>query len=206
MIDLGALTPQQAAAHPEANKITRALGMKPETDVELRDPPVPYDPEDTFVLATDGLCDLVQTEEIAGIVSRAPNLDAATEELVRCANARGGHDNITVQIARVSTRSAIAAGTVPEIVPARTLVDPGIIAAPEKTIVDHAPGGAERLPPTLPHGVPAVPPLPAIPPAPIRTNPGPPSRSGVLVLAVGFTVVGLIIAGVVVWWLLRGPR
>src|ERR1044071_4812282 len=46
MIDLGALAPQQAAAHPEANKITRALGMSPETDVDLRDSPVPYEPED----------------------------------------------------------------------------------------------------------------------------------------------------------------
>src|SRR6266542_1805086 len=98
MIDVGAITPEQAVMHPEANKITRALGMKPETDVELREPALPCSPDDIFVLATDGLCDLVRNDEIAAVLARSPKLEVACDELIRMANDRGGHDNITVQI------------------------------------------------------------------------------------------------------------
>jgi protein phosphatase len=253
MIDLGTLKPDQAIGHPEANKITRALGMKAETEVELRETPLPYEPDDILLLATDGLCDLIRNDEIATVLSRAPTLDVATEELVRYANSRGGHDNITVQLARVRRTGAVA-GPLPE-GPGPTLVDRGltpIIAGPEKTVVD--PPVVEGPRPTVPHAVapaaapvavaapvlvgvgapvgaapapapapvpvpvpyaaPAIPqvgPSPAhFPPAaapPMRTNPGaPPSRGGCLALGLGLAVVALILAGILVWWFLRGPH
>jgi PPM family protein phosphatase len=216
MIDLGAVPPDQAKAHPEANKITRALGMKPDTDVELREPALPYETDDILVLATDGLSDLVRAEEIAGIVSHAPSLDAASNELVRNANARGGHDNITVQLARV--RQTASGGRPIMAPPAPTLVEHRMPAAPEKTLVDPLPSrNADAPAPTLPHGIapPEVRPgaLPAhhVPaPAttgggpPLRTHPGVPSRRGCLVLGLGFALVGLILASVLAWWLLRG--
>jgi hypothetical protein len=210
--------PDQAKAHPEANKITRALGMKPDTDVELREPALPYETDDILVLATDGLSDLVRAEEIASIVSYAPSLDAASDELVRNANARGGHDNITIQLARV--RQAASGGRPIMAPPAPTLVEHGMPAAPERTLVDPLPSqNADAPAPTLPHGIAppevrpgALPPLhlPAPAPAttgggpPLRTHPGVPSRSGCLVLALGFVLVGLILASVLAWWLLRG--
>ena len=40
MIDAGFITEEQGIGHPDANKITRALGMKPEVDVELRPEPM----------------------------------------------------------------------------------------------------------------------------------------------------------------------
>jgi protein phosphatase len=230
LIDLGALTPEQAALHPEANKITRALGMKSETDVEVRDPAVACEAGDVIVLATDGLSDLVRTEEIAGIVSRPTRLDAAGDELVRLANARGGHDNITVQLARVVSTTAPSQEIVPHAAPALTLIDPKTGVAPEKTVVDPAPKMIATAPPTtVPLGVPVpapgrptplMPPNFAPPPAapvsypipavdtapPTQTHPGAPSRSGFLVLALGFALVGVILAGVVLWWILRGPR
>jgi protein phosphatase len=220
MIDLGAITPEQAVGHPEANKITRALGMKAETEVDLREPPLPYESEDVLLLATDGLCDLVRTDEIAGVLSRALTLEAATEELVHFANSRGGHDNITVQLARIR-RTGPVAGPPAEGGSAPTLVDRGvtpIIAGPEKTVVD-PPAIAESPPPTIPHAVARVPapipylvaqPIAHIPPSPappIRTNPGAtPSRTGCLALGIGLAVVGLILAGIIAWWILRGTH
>jgi protein phosphatase len=230
MVDVGAIAPDQAVGHPEANKITRALGMKAETEVDLRESPLPYEPEDVLLLATDGLCDLVRNDEMAAVLSRAPSLEVAAEELVRFANSRGGHDNITVQLARVRRTGPIAGP--PDGGPAPTLVDRGltpIIAGPEKTVVD--PPAVEPPPQTLPHGpvhVPAAapvpipapaaaipapvpfhapPPIAAIPAHPIRTNPGAaPSRSGCLALGLGLALVALILAGIIAWWILRGPH
>jgi serine/threonine protein phosphatase PrpC len=59
MVDAGVLAPEDAAHHPEANKITRALGMSAEVEVELAPEPVPLAKGDTLLLATDGLTDLV---------------------------------------------------------------------------------------------------------------------------------------------------
>ena len=40
MVDRGLLTLQQAAHHPDANRITRALGMAPEVEADVRPQPV----------------------------------------------------------------------------------------------------------------------------------------------------------------------
>jgi protein phosphatase len=55
---------------------------------------------DILMLCSDGLSGQVKKEEIAKIVSTAPNLSAACDQLIALANERGGPDNITVVIAR----------------------------------------------------------------------------------------------------------
>ncbi len=99
LVDRGLLTLQQAAHHPDANRITRALGMAPEVEADLRPLPVAQVPGDAFVLCSDGLSDLVDDPEILEIVGGAPAAQAAGK-LVDLANARGGHDNITVLVLR----------------------------------------------------------------------------------------------------------
>lgn len=100
MVDRGLLTPEEAKGHPEANKITRALGMDPTVGVDLRPEPVAHVAGDAFILCTDGLCDLVEPDDILRTVSSAPPAQAAGQ-LVELANARGGYDNITVLVVRV---------------------------------------------------------------------------------------------------------
>lgn len=104
MIDAGLLTEAQAIGHPDANKITRALGMKPEVEVEVRPEPMELFPGDILLLSSDGLTDLALSADILGATRQAlasGGVESACKELVRLANDRGGHDNITVQIARV---------------------------------------------------------------------------------------------------------
>lgn len=55
--------------------------------------------DDVLVLCSDGLTDLVQPEEIARTVRHNSARDA-TRALIRLANARGGHDNITALVVR----------------------------------------------------------------------------------------------------------
>ncbi|MET0593586.1 MAG: protein phosphatase 2C domain-containing protein [Polyangiaceae bacterium] len=152
MLDQGAITPEQAVLHPEGNKITRALGMKPDTDVELRDPPLLQAVGDIFILASDGLCDLVRTDEIGSVVVQAASLDLAGQNLVAMANARGGHDNITVLLARVLPGGAAGSGNKEPLAP--TIVEHTGAPVPEKTLVDH------------PQIAPAAPLHPAIPVVP----------------------------------------
>ncbi len=99
MVDAQVLTPAQAAVHPEANRILRALGSAPDVEVEVRAQSIPHVAGDAFVLCSDGLSDLVEPSEILEVTTSAPAQQAAGQ-LVDLANARGGHDNISVMILR----------------------------------------------------------------------------------------------------------
>jgi len=144
MIDAGLLTEEQAKHHPDSNRITRALGMAPHVDVELMQASLAVLPGDLFLLCSDGLTDLVTDPEISSIaINRlADGLEVASRALVDMAKLRGGHDNITVLMARIQQYDDKP-----------TVVDPG--AAPTQiddviTETDHsaAPGG-EAPPATM---------------------------------------------------------
>jgi protein phosphatase len=117
MIDAGMITEAQAIGHPDANKITRALGMKPEVEVEVRPEPMELFPGDILLLTSDGLTDLALNNDILAALRQALGAGAvshACTELIRMANERGGHDNITVQIARVLEVAPKVSTTIPQ--------------------------------------------------------------------------------------------
>lgn len=154
LVEARMLTPEQALAHPDANQITRALGIAPEVAVDVRPEPLGLAAGDVLLLASDGLTDLVADPEIFEVVRRrVQNGTAAVcQELVALANARGGHDNVTALVLSIVEMppSTTARGTVIERVsgtliaePKGTLVDPE--SAPAKTLFDD---GVTR--PTLP--------------------------------------------------------
>jgi serine/threonine protein phosphatase PrpC len=168
MVDHGLLTPQQAAHHPDANRITRALGMGAEVEVEVRPQPVAHVTGDAFVLCSDGLCDLVQDEEILAIVGSEPPAQAVGK-LVDLANARGGHDNVTVVALRARENALLTAAPIaPTVVQAQTAV---MEAAPPTVVDPHVQRKTEPLIAAPPGGGAATAPA-VIPPAP---EPPPPS-------------------------------
>src|SRR5262245_39082512 len=117
MIDAGMLTEEQAIGHPDANKITRALGMKPEVDCEVRPEPMELFPGDVLLQSSDGLTDLALGAEILGVTRHALSsgpVSHACDVLVKMANDRGGHDNITVQMVRVAEVGERRRMTIPE--------------------------------------------------------------------------------------------
>lgn len=146
MVDAGVLTPEEAAVHPDANKITRALGMAADVEVELRPAPVGHAPGDLYLLATDGLCDLVTPQEMLSVAAKALSvrgLPFACEQLVALANSRGGHDNITVLMAQVaeSVHEEVSRPTIPEGVAANALPIPPPTLPEIPTIPEGAPEG-----------------------------------------------------------------
>ncbi|PWC30977.1 PP2C family serine/threonine-protein phosphatase [Azospirillum sp. TSO22-1] len=85
---------------PQRNIILRALGTMPDVDPEIGVHAVR--PGDLFLLCSDGLTGMLPDDSIAVILRAVPSrsLDEACERLIALANERGGHDNITVVLAR----------------------------------------------------------------------------------------------------------
>lgn len=102
LVDLGSITRQQAARHPDRNIVTRALGA----DVTV-DPDIwlfPITASQAFLVCSDGLTKELNDDEIARIIVfhssellREPEESSITlaERLVNAAIAAGGSDNVT---------------------------------------------------------------------------------------------------------------
>jgi protein phosphatase len=101
LVDAGELTEEEAEKSERKNIILQALGPDAKVRVDLTHQEVRKG--DTLVLCSDGLSGQVKKEEIAAAVSEpSKDLAAACAELIALANERGGPDNITVVVARVS--------------------------------------------------------------------------------------------------------
>jgi serine/threonine protein phosphatase PrpC len=113
MVKAGLITLEQARHHPEKNVILRAMGSHAEVEVTTWQEPFPVRAGDRFLLCSDGLYDLVEDEEIKGIVMlSAPQ--TACESLIALAKERGGHDNITVGIVSLKPEGEADPRPVPE--------------------------------------------------------------------------------------------
>jgi len=93
LVAKGVLTPEQAAAHPQANLVTRAVGAGDllHVDAEI----VELQAGDRFLLCSDGLDKEVSEAEIAGVLGQREGGNAS-EALVDLALARGSRDNVSV--------------------------------------------------------------------------------------------------------------
>jgi protein phosphatase len=105
LVESGVLRSDEAERHPQRHILTAALGAGSDVEAEAPASPLRLEAGDALVLCTDGLWSLVHELEILEIVAGRP-ASAACAELVKLARERGGPDNITVQILRVSTNGA----------------------------------------------------------------------------------------------------
>ncbi|MDE2234552.1 MAG: serine/threonine-protein phosphatase [Gammaproteobacteria bacterium] len=87
----GLITREEAAEHPQANRITRAIGAMPSLflDLEL----YKIQAEDIFLLCSDGLYKELSDDEI---VKTLNNDEKAIDRLIMFALERGAHDNVTI--------------------------------------------------------------------------------------------------------------
>jgi len=100
-VDRGLIKPEQAMGHPHSNIITRALGTDPVPTPDLYSGPLQEG--DTFLLASDGLTDMITDQKIAEILASTNTCQDAVEALVAAANNSGGSDNITVLLVQVAS-------------------------------------------------------------------------------------------------------
>ena len=98
LVKAGAITPDEAAVHPQRNILTNAMGTKPQVQADTGKCDFLFEAGDKLLLCSDGLYDYLEDAEILAIVNSNCTQEAA-EALVAEAKKRGGHDNITVVLA-----------------------------------------------------------------------------------------------------------
>jgi PPM family protein phosphatase len=99
-IDSGMLTPEEAKHSQNKNLVTRALGVDPTVEPEIRDYEVQVG--DVYLLCSDGLNDMVDDGEIGMTLSAlAANLELCAAQLIQMANDNGGRDNVSVILVKV---------------------------------------------------------------------------------------------------------
>ena len=100
LVDAGMLTPGEALDHPNANVITRAVGVAPDLKVETASGDVT--PGDQFILASDGLTRLVDDRELAAALL-SESMEEAADRLIEMVLSRGAPDNATIVIVKVKS-------------------------------------------------------------------------------------------------------
>jgi protein phosphatase len=108
-LDSGLITPEEAKSSQNKNLVTKALGIDPTVEPELH----AYDtqPDDIYLLCSDGLSDMVEDEEIRlTMVTLRQNLTLTAQQLVQAANDGGGRDNISAMLVRVAEPFAVPRG------------------------------------------------------------------------------------------------
>jgi protein phosphatase len=96
---LGVLSTREAASAPTRHLLSRSLGNDLFVAVDTSENLLLTG--DVLLLCSDGLHGPVTAAEMANVVSRRADLQAAAQELVAIANQRDGSDNISLQLIRV---------------------------------------------------------------------------------------------------------
>ncbi len=97
--ELGQISSDEAAAHPQRNVLYRALGQG-----EILEPDVftsPFPQPGYLLLCSDGLWSVLPDARLFDLVNNAPTLQRACQGLVNAANDAGGPDNISVVLAQL---------------------------------------------------------------------------------------------------------
>ena len=191
-VSAGVITANQARESSYRNIITRALGHRPQVEVDLFAEQLL--PGDRVLLCSDGLHGQVETDEIAAIAGMGP-LDAGVARLIGLANERGGPDNITAVLIEVLA-VAPATGAVRQHSGTERLPSSTPAAAPSATASLPTAERTREVPSARLHQPvqlrgPVTPPL-----APRRPRRGP------IVGMILMTLVGLALLGGVVWFVL----
>lgn len=90
------LTEEEIRDFPHKNVITRALGMRETVEVDLCE--IKLEDGDRFMLCSDGLCGMLEDDDVLEIVLESKDPEDAVAQLIHRSNDSGGTDNITAMI------------------------------------------------------------------------------------------------------------
>jgi PPM family protein phosphatase len=101
LVETGIVRSEDAESHPQRHILTAALGSGREITPHVPEQPIPLLEGDALILCTDGLWSVVTEQELAEAARSNSPTDACLK-LVRTALERGGPDNVTIIVLRVS--------------------------------------------------------------------------------------------------------
>ena len=97
--ELGQLTPEEAAVHPQRNVLYRALGQGEPFEPEIITSPTPE--SGYLLICSDGLWGIVPEKELGMSIKNTATLHDAVQKMVDAANDAGGPDNISAILVRL---------------------------------------------------------------------------------------------------------
>jgi len=98
-VQSGVIDSEQARNHPLRNVVTRALGGRPDLEVDVQT--LELRSGDRLLLCSDGLTTMLDDAEILSIVLGGEGGVDQTDELIQAANESGGEDNTTAILLKV---------------------------------------------------------------------------------------------------------
>jgi protein phosphatase len=101
LVENGVISAEEAETHPQRHILTAALGAGAELLPETPQHAIDLQKGDVLVLCTDGLWSLLAESEIQSIVASNEPPEAC-RALIKMTKERGGPDNITVEVLRLS--------------------------------------------------------------------------------------------------------
>jgi len=98
--ELGQITPEEAAVHPQRNVLYRALGQGEPFEPEIISTSRPD--LGSLLICSDGLWSIVPQEIISGIIKSGESPQQICDKLIDAANDAGGPDNISAILVEIS--------------------------------------------------------------------------------------------------------
>jgi PPM family protein phosphatase len=99
--ELGQISTEEAAIHPQRNVLYRALGQGEVLEPDIFTAPFPQ--PGYLLLCSDGLWSVLSESNLFNLVVTAKDLQSACQRLVTAANEAGGPDNISVIVVQLPT-------------------------------------------------------------------------------------------------------
>jgi protein phosphatase len=100
MVELGAMTAEEALLHPRRSELQQAIGGRSEVEPALYDSRLT--PGDWIVVCSDGLTNHMTADALQEMLRSAPSAEWAARRLVNSVNLAGATDNATVVVIRAT--------------------------------------------------------------------------------------------------------
>lgn len=100
-VRLGRMSTEEADRSPYRHILSRSLGVQPEVDVDVYSD-IRLEMGDALVLCSDGVSEHLGAQDLPPLMDATRTAQEAAEGLVRLALERGGSDNATVVVVRVT--------------------------------------------------------------------------------------------------------